>query len=70
MYPIQKINGFLNVFGIYDHTNNRMRHGMIIKGKQIPKQLLDFINRVDKKYDDNIKQIFLVLGSAFAYKSK
>jgi hypothetical protein len=28
-------------------------------------QFLDFINRLDQKYDDNIKQIFLVLDNAF-----
>ncbi len=33
------------------------------------KQFLDFINRVDQKYDDNIKQIFLVLDNASIHKS-
>jgi transposase len=34
------------------------------------KQFLDFINRVDNKYGDNIKQIFLVLDNASIHKSK
>jgi transposase len=33
------------------------------------KQFLDFINRVDQKYDDNIKQIFLILDNASIHKS-
>jgi transposase len=63
----QKINGLLNVFGIYDHTNNQMwTHGY---QRKTGKQFLDFINRVDQKYDDNIKQIFLILDNASIYKS-
>jgi transposase len=34
------------------------------------KQFLDFINRVDNKYGDNIRQIFLVLDNASIHKSK
>ena len=37
------------------------------EGKQ---QFLDFIKRrVDQKYDDNIKQIFLILGNSSIHKS-
>lgn len=34
------------------------------------KQFLDFIKRIDRKYDDNTKQIFLMLDNASIHKSK
>ena len=37
--------------------------------KKTGEQFLDFINRVDQKYDDNIKQIFLVLDNVSIHKS-
>ena len=65
----KKTKGILNVFGIYDYTNNHMwTHGYSRK-KTEGKQFLDFINRVDQKYDDNIKQIFLILDNASIHKS-
>ena len=42
------------------HTPTNKRQG---------KQFLDFIKRVDRKYDDNIKQIFLILDNASIHKS-
>ena len=39
------------------------------KQKTEGKQFLDFIKRVDQKYDDNIKQIFLILDNASIHKS-
>ena len=33
------------------------------------KQFLDFIDRIDQKYDSNIKQIFLVLDNVSIHKS-
>ncbi len=63
----QKIKGILNVFGIYDHTNNQMwTHSY---KQKIGKQFLDFIKRVDHKYDSNIKQIFLVMDNISIHKS-
>lgn len=63
----QKIKGILNVFGTYDHTNNQMwTHSY---KQKTGKQFLDFINRVDQKYDDNIKKIFLILDNASIHKS-
>ncbi|MGN6347801.1 MAG: IS630 family transposase [Candidatus Nitrosocosmicus sp.] len=63
----QKTKGILNVFGIYDYTNNRMwTHNY---RKKTGKQFLDFIKRVDQKYDDHIKQIFLVLDNISIHKS-
>ena len=63
----QKINGLLNVFGVYDHTNNQMgTHGY---RKKTGKQFLDFIDRIDQKYDSSIKQIFLVLDNVSIHKS-
>ena len=39
--------------------------------RKTSKQFLDFIKRVDRKYDDNgVKQIFLVLDNASIHKSK
>ena len=57
----------MNVFGVYDHINNRMfTHGY---RKKTGKQFLDFIKRVDQKYDSNIKQIFLILDNVSIHKS-
>lgn len=64
----QKIHGLLNVFGAYDHTNNRMwTHSY--RRKTIGEQFLDFVKRVDQKYDSTIKQIFLILDNAPIHKS-
>jgi len=54
----------LNVFGgVYDYTNNQMwTHGY--RKKTEGKQFLDFIKRVDQKYDSSVKQIFLILDNA------
>ena len=38
--------------------------------KKTGKQFLDFIKRVDQKYDYSIKQIFLVLDNVSIHKSK
>ena len=63
----QKTKGILNVFGVYDYTNNQMwTHGY---KKKTGKQFLDFIKRVDQKYDDSIRQIFLVLDNVSIHKS-
>ena len=53
----QKIRGILNVFGVYDYINNNIwTNGY---RKKTGKQFLDFIKRLDQKYDNtNIKQIF------------
>jgi hypothetical protein len=58
----QKIKGLLNVFGVYDHTNDQMyTHSYKNKKRD---QSLDFIKRVDRKYGSSVKQIFLVLDNA------
>jgi len=64
----QKIKGILNVFGVYDYTNNQMwTHSY---KQKTGKQFLDFIKRVDQKYNDrNIKQIFLILDNMSIHKS-
>ena len=65
----QKIKGLLNVFeGAYDHTNDKM-HVHCYK-KKIGKQFVDFLKRVDRRYDKNIQNIFLVLDNLSANKSK
>ena len=63
----QKTKGLLNVFGVYDYTNNQMwTHGY---KQKTGKQFLGFIKKVDQKYDDNVRQIFLVLDNASIHKS-
>ena len=65
----QKIKGLLNIFGVYDHTNDQM-YIHSYKNKT-GKQFLDFIKRIDKKYDSSsVKQIFLVLDNASIHRSK
>ena len=55
------------MFGAYDHTNNQMwTHSY---KQKTGKQFLDFIKRVDQKYDCNVKQIFLVLDNISIHKS-
>ena len=57
----QKINGLLNVFGAYDHTNDKMY--VHCYKKKTGKQFVDFLKRVDRIYDKNIQNIFLVLDN-------
>ncbi len=57
----QKIKGLLNVFGAYDHTNDKM-HTHCYQ-KKTGKQFIDFLKRVDRRYDKNIQNIFLVLDN-------
>jgi len=64
----QKIKCLLNVFGVYDHTNDQM-HTHCYKSKT-GRQFLDFINMVDRKYSTDIKQIFLVLDNISIHRSK
>lgn len=65
----QKINGILNVFGVYyNHTNDQMyTHSY---RKKTGKQFLDFIKTVDRKYNASIKQIFLILDNISIHRSK
>ena len=63
----QKTKGILNVFGAYDHTNNKMwTHGY---KQKTGKQFLDFIERIDQKYDSRIKRIYLILDNISIHKS-
>ncbi len=56
------------MFGAYDHTNDKM-HVQCYK-KKTGKQFIDFLKRVEKRYDKNIQNIFLVLDNLSAHKSK
>jgi hypothetical protein len=60
----------LNVFGggAYDHTNNQIWTRGYRK-KTAGKQFLDFIDKIDQKYDSSIKQIFLVLDNVSIHNS-
>ncbi|MDQ6724497.1 MAG: hypothetical protein M3Z01_09615 [Thermoproteota archaeon] len=58
----QKINGLLNVFGVYDHTNKKM-HVPCYQKKIGKKRFIDLLKRIDKRYDTNIQNIFLVLDN-------
>ena len=64
----QKIKGLLNVFGAYDHTNDKI-HVQCYK-KKTGKQFVDFLKRVDRRYDKNIQNIFVVLDNLSVHKSK
>jgi transposase len=64
----QKIKGLLNVFGAYDHTNDKI-HVQCYRNKTA-KQFADFLKRVDKRYDKNIQNIFIVLDNLSVHKSK
>jgi transposase len=55
------------VIGVYDYTNDQVwTHGY---RKKTGKQFLDFIKRVDQKYDSNVKQIFVILDNISIHKS-
>ena len=64
----QKIDGLLNVFGAYDHTNDKM-HVQCYRNKT-RKQFIDFLKRVNKRYGNNVQNIFVVLDNLSAHKSK
>jgi transposase len=64
----QKIKGILNTFGVYDYTNDQM-YTHCYKNKTSD-QFLDFIRRVDSRYDSSIKTIFVVLDNASIHRSK
>jgi transposase len=65
----QKIKGILNVFGAYDHTNDKM-HVHCYK-KKTGKQFIDFLKRVEKRYDKKtVQNIFVVLDNLSVHKSK
>ncbi len=61
----------LQVFSMYlifDHTNDKM-HVQCYKEKS-GRQFIDFLKRVDSRYDKHIKNIFLVLDNISIHKSK
>jgi hypothetical protein len=60
--------GLLNVFGNYDHTNNKMY--VHCYKKKTGKQFIDFLKRVDRRYGKNIQNIFVVIDNLSAHKSK
>ena len=64
----QKINGLLNVIGAFDYTNDKMLLHCYKRKKG--NQFVDFLKRVDKSYDKNIQNIFLILDNLSAHKSK
>ena len=55
----QKVKGLLNVFGVYDYTNDKMYTHCYKQKKS--SQFIDFINRVDSLCDPSIKQVFIGL---------
>ncbi len=54
--------------GVYDHTNDKMH--IHCYQKKTGKQFIDFLKRIDRRYDKNIQNIFLVLDNLSAHKSK
>ena len=65
MEKAQKIKGLLNVFGVYDHTDDTM-FTHCYKNKTSD-QFIDFIKRVDSRYDSSIKTIFVILDNVHLY---
>jgi hypothetical protein len=61
----QKVKGILNTFGVYDYTNDKM-YTHCYKNKT-SEQFIDFIRRVDSRYDSSIKTIFVVLDNVHLY---
>ena len=64
----QKINGLLNVFGAYEYTNDKIY--VHCYRNKTGKEFVDFLKRVDRRYDENIQNIFLVLDNLSVNKSK
>ena len=56
------------MFGAYDHTNDKMN--IHCYQKKTGKQFVDFLKRLDRRYDKTIKNIFLVLDNLSVHKSK
>ena len=56
------------MFGAYDHTNNKI-HLQCYK-KKTGKQFIDFLKRVEKRYDNSIQNIFVVIDNLSVHKSK
>ena len=56
------------MFGAYDHTNDKM-HVHCYKMKN-GHQFIDFLKRVEKRYDITVKNIFVVLDNLSVHKSK
>ena len=64
----QKVKGILNTFGVYDYTNDKM-HIHCYRNKT-SEQFIDFMRRVDSRYNSSIKTIFVVLDNASIHRSK
>ena len=64
----QKIKGIVNTFGVYDYTNDQM-YTHCYRNKT-SNQFIDFIKRVDSRYDSSIKIIFVVLDNTSIHRSK
>jgi transposase len=56
------------VFGAYDYTHDKI-HVQCYRNKT-GKQFVDFLKRLDKRYDKDIQNIFLVLDNLSVHKSK
>ena len=50
-----RVKGLLNVFGIYNYTNDRMLHTPVILETREKYEFIIFIERVDSFYYLNIK---------------
>ena len=55
------------MLGAYDHTNDKI-HVHCYRNKT-GKQFVDFLKIIDKRYDKNIQNIFVVLDNLSARKS-
>ena len=64
----QKVKGILNTFGVYDYTNDKM-YTHCYRNKT-SEQFIDFMRRVDSRYESSIKTIFVILDNASIHRSK
>jgi len=64
----QKIKGLLNVFGAYDHTNDKI-HVQCYKRKTA-KQFIDFLKRVDREGMIRISKISLLYLITYRYTNQ
>ncbi len=56
------------MFGAFDYINDKM-HVHCYRNKT-GKQFVDFLKKVNRRYDKNIQNIFVVLDNLSAHKSK
>ncbi len=59
----QKIKRILNVFEVYDLTNDKIHMYNAIKGRQGRNSLSTLKKRIDRRYHENVQNIFIVIDN-------